>query len=602
MMLVWLLVMPEGVWDGAVLWQWLLRVIFLAVQRLNGVNQYWLLLYGVCLVMSDVNTILCVEDDELLRERLCQALSSAGYRVLLADDGLAALAILNTEIPDLILSDVTMPRMGGFALVETLAAQGGELAQVPFILLTALGDDQNPVRGRHLGVADFLVKPLDMAVMLSAVGARVKRRRRSDMALSAHGALNSRVLLLDLLESARRVVAPLTMLLLRLDAYLALSMRLTPAELDAVQQEVIARMAPFARQGMVFAWSEGCYAILMDYAPAHDRGEVLGQRMGASASATGLMLAYSCSALCIDVDWTAEGLRRLDASSLVEACALHLNFESAGNLQQNIRLGMADYQALEAARYAERHLGDAIRRDEFQLLFQPRVDLESGRIVGAEALVRWPNARIGALSPGFFVPAAERMGLAADLDRWVIRHSLAAIGQMRACDEHFVLSFNVSAQSLSGGIPAFLLDQLAQCPDDIAANLEIEVTETSMAHLTPAIETEIAALRAYGVTLAVDDFGMGYASLAYLKRLRAEVIKIDRSFVMDIAHQRIDAQIVEGLIGLGRVLGCTVVAEGVECAGQVQVLTALGCRYAQGYYFYRPLPLAELMLLLSEAN
>lgn len=231
-------------------------------------------------------------------------------------------------------------------------------------------------------------------------------------------------------------------------------------------------------------------------------------------------------------------------------------------------------------------------------MFQPRVDISSGRIVGAEALLRWPGSAIGALSPGFFVPAAERMGLAAELDRWVITHIIAAAGRLVAASPQLVLSFNLSGQSLDAGVPAFIRDSLHSLPA-LAANLEIEVTETSMAHLTPEVETAMAALRSMGTKLAVDDFGMGYASLAYLKRLRAEVIKIDRSFVTDIAHEAIDAQIVEGLIGLARAMGCIVVAEGVENAAQADALQQLGCRYAQGYHFHRPMALADLLQLLE---
>lgn len=149
-------------------------------------------------------------------------------------------------------------------------------------------------------------------------------------------------------------------------------------------------------------------------------------------------------------------------------------------------------------------------------------------------------------------------------------------------------------------MPAFLLQTL-QTQVQLAANLEVEVTETSMANLTPAVERGVAALKSLGVRLAVDDFGVGYASLSYLKRLRAEVIKIDRSFVTDLPHRGIDAQIVQGLVGLAQALGCVVVAEGVETRQQADALSELGCHSAQGYFFYRPMALPELLQLLQTA-
>jgi sensor c-di-GMP phosphodiesterase-like protein len=138
----------------------------------------------------------------------------------------------------------------------------------------------------------------------------------------------------------------------------------------------------------------------------------------------------------------------------VESCALHLNFERR-NPRRFIELGRGDYRR-QAARHAERYLGQALKSGELTLLFQPRVDLLSGRIVGAEALVRWPHADIGALSPGAFVPAAERSGLATDLDHWVIAQTLEAVTELVSLRPGFILSFNISAQSLGRGVPAFL--------------------------------------------------------------------------------------------------------------------------------------------------
>jgi EAL domain-containing protein (putative c-di-GMP-specific phosphodiesterase class I)/DNA-binding response OmpR family regulator len=545
--------------------------------------------------MTEARTVLCVEDDDTLRMLLCEELEFAGYRVLQARDGAEGLEAIRQDAPDLVVCDVSMPRMNGFALLEAVNLNDED--PVPFIMLTALGDRLNQIRGRELGVVDYLVKPVDFDLLLAAVAARIKRRRHSDTYADAGGQFLSRQLLLERLEAARRVVAPVSVLLIKIDSYLGLSIRLTQGEQQQLRAEVYGRLLQLAESGKVYSWADGCWALI-------ERGDTQGEAMPGSMQrheilVGGVMVNYTLSMLRIQVDWTSPELRRLDASALVEACALHLNFMSAGNARRFIYLGIADYQALEAARYAERNLAEAIRRGELELVFQPRVDIASRRIVGAEALLRWPGAAIGALSPGFFVPAAERMGLAAELDRWVIDHIILAAAQMVASAPDTVLSFNLSGQSLGAGVPAYLSQCLARAHPGIAANLEIEVTETSMAHLTPEVEDAIARLRAMGTKLAVDDFGMGYASLAYLKRLRAEVIKIDRSFVTDIALQEIDAQIVEGLIGLARAMGCTVVAEGVENAGQADALQALGCRFAQGYHFHHPMPLNALLRLLE---
>lgn len=545
--------------------------------------------------MADVYTILYVGDDAALRQRLGEVLPAAGYRLLAAADACAALALMAQQLPDLVLSEVAMPGMGGVELMEALAAQDGELSQLPFILLAAPAERRSPLRDRLSGAGDYLSKPIDFELLLAAIAARVRHRRRGD-SLPPPPAVPGRALLLAQVAAARSARVTQTLLLVKIDTYLALTMRLAPAEQPLLQQDMLAWLAPLAGGGPVYSWSDGCWALLLAEEAAAQAAAVLAQRRTLEA---GGGIAYTCSALCIHLDWQAPALRRFEAATLVESCALHLNFESAGNPRRFIELGPGDYRALQAARHAERYLGQALKSGELTLLFQPRVDLLGGRIVGAEALLRWPHADIGALSPGAFVPAAERSGLATDLDHWVIAQTLEAVTELVSLRPDFILSFNISAQSLGRGVPAFLNAQLQAGRLALAANLEIEVTETSMTYLTAAIEADIAALRALGLKLAVDDFGMGYASLDYLKRLHAEVIKIDRSLVTDITGRSIDARLIAGLISLGRAMGCVVVAEGVENATQAALLAELGCRFAQGYHFYRPMPLAELLSLLG---
>lgn len=545
--------------------------------------------------MADDKTILCIEDDSTLRMLISEELAFAGYRVLQAQDGLAGLQMIRQASPDLVVCDVSMPRMNGFELLE--AVNAGSEDPVPFIMLTALADRQNQIRGRELGVVDYLVKPVDFDLLLASVASRIRRRRRSDLYADEAGGFLARSVLLERLEAARRVLAPVSLLLVKIDSFLGLSVRLPPAQLQQLRQQVLGQLQTQAEAGQVYSWADGCWALLET---ADARLAAMPPRLHRHhIQVGGVTVNYTFSVLRIQINWTSPELRRLDALALVEACAVHLNFMTAGSARRFIALGDADYRALEASRFAERHLAQAMQQGELELVFQPRVDMASGRIVGAEALLRWPGSAIGALSPGFFVPAAERIGLAAELDRWVISRMLAATHRLVQCRPGIVLSFNLSGQSLDAGVPAFIADSLSGEEAGLAANLEVEVTETAMAHLTPEVDVAMSRLRKLGVKLAVDDFGMGYASLAYLKRLRAEVIKIDRSFVTDIAQQAIDAQIVEGLIGLARAMGCVVVAEGVETAEQADTLLQLGCRYAQGYYFHRPMSLADLLALLE---
>ncbi|MFC3533689.1 EAL domain-containing protein [Vogesella facilis] len=545
--------------------------------------------------MSDLQTVLCVEGDDTTRQLLCEELQFAGYRVLEADNGRSALALIRSERPELVISDMALAQLDGLALLEAVRADAG-IADTPFILLTAPGDSRQQ-RGRELAVAQLLDKPVDLDLLLAAVASCIRHARHASAAPLAGGFLH-RLQLQQRLQLEQRGRQPVRVALLKLDSYLALSMRLRPQELQQLQQALHARLQPLAEHGQVYSWSDGCWALIE--LPHLSEGDFDQLQQRYSIALGSISLNYTTSVLRLQIDWPQADQYRLDGATLLEASALHLNFASAGNPRRLLQLQAADYPALQAARYAEHNLAEAIRNGELELLFQPRVALANRRIVGAEALLRWPGATVGALSPGFFVPVAERMGLAAELDRWVISRILAAARQLVAQQADFVLSFNLSGQSLDADVPAYLYQLLQQQPD-LAANIEIEVTETSMATLNAGVEQAIANLREMGTRLAVDDFGVGYASLSYLKRLRAGVIKIDRSFVTDIARRGIDAQIVQGLVGLAQALGCSVVAEGVETAEQADCVRELGCQYAQGYHFYRPMLLAELLHGLAAA-
>ena len=155
--------------------------------------------------MSEQKTVLCVEDDNTIRMLLCEELAFAGYRVLQARDGAEGLTVIREQQPDLVVCDVSMPRMSGFELLEAVNASSED--PVPFVMLTALGDRQNQIRGRELGVVDYLVKPVDFDLLLASVASRIQRRRRSDVYAGAGSLFLTRNLLLERLESARRVVA-----------------------------------------------------------------------------------------------------------------------------------------------------------------------------------------------------------------------------------------------------------------------------------------------------------------------------------------------------------------------------------------------------------
>ncbi len=243
-------------------------------------------------------------------------------------------------------------------------------------------------------------------------------------------------------------------------------------------------------------------------------------------------------------------------------------------------------------RRLERDLRDAVKREAFQLHYQPRLALQSGAVTGAEALIRWPHRRRGMVPPMSFIPLAERSGLILTIGGWVLRaacQEAAAWGSPGAPFSAPSVSVNVSARQIADGV---LLHQVAAALEASGLapeRLELELTESMLIHIDLDALLGLSALRDIGVGLALDDFGTGYASLAMLRRLPLTVLKLDRSLVHGLPQEREDAAIVRAVVETGHALGLRVVAEGVEAAEQREFLTQIGCDEGQGYLFSRPL-------------
>jgi EAL domain-containing protein (putative c-di-GMP-specific phosphodiesterase class I) len=246
------------------------------------------------------------------------------------------------------------------------------------------------------------------------------------------------------------------------------------------------------------------------------------------------------------------------------------------------------------------HVLQAIERDEFVLYYQPKVNMRTGTVVGAEALIRWQHPERGLLAPGLFLPLIEGHPVCIALGEWVISTALAQMAQWRGQGLRLPVSVNISAMQLQAGdFVARLAELMAQFPQVPAQDLELEVLETSALEDIAQVSGVMAACQTLGVTFALDDFGTGYSSLTYLRRLPAELLKIDQSFVRDMLEDDADLAIVKGVIGLAAAFHRRVIAEGVETALHGERLLRLGCELAQGYGISRPLPARALPLWLD---
>ena len=255
----------------------------------------------------------------------------------------------------------------------------------------------------------------------------------------------------------------------------------------------------------------------------------------------------------------------------------------------------------DAARLAlAGELRRAIEVGELVVYYQPKADLETGQIVGVEALVRWEHPTRGFIPPDQFIPIAERTGLIKPLSRYVLATALRQCRDWAAAGLDLGVAVNLTIPDLLDlELPdriAALLEETGVAPE----RLELEITESTILADPTRVRTILDRLNALGLSLAIDDFGTGYSSLAYLKRLPVRTIKIDRSFVMDMLESASDAAIVRSTVELGRNLGLRVVAEGVETAAAWDLLREQGCTLAQGYLIGKPMPAEELEVLLAE--
>jgi EAL domain-containing protein (putative c-di-GMP-specific phosphodiesterase class I) len=253
--------------------------------------------------------------------------------------------------------------------------------------------------------------------------------------------------------------------------------------------------------------------------------------------------------------------------------------------------------------WLESQLHKAIVRSQFELVYQPLFDLKSGRIVCMEALARWPHAKVGLIPPSEFIPVAESTGLIHKLGIWVLRRAIRDLKKWhRKGYEDLRVAVNLSAVQLrETSLSENILKSCVKAGVD-PAFVELEITESAMVENFDKTKPAMQLLSEAGIRLTLDDFGMGFSSLGYLKTLPVDAIKIDRSFIEDILPSEQDQTILNGIISLAKGLHLNVTAEGVETDMQKQILNKLGCDEVQGTLYCEPVAAQQALSLLENYN
>ena len=395
------------------------------------------------------------------------------------------------------------------------------------------------------------------------------------------------------------------LMLIDLDNFKTLNDTLGHAVGDQLLIEAAARLKTSVREGDTVARLGGdeFVVILEDL----DEGDHAAVQTESVAHKILMQLGRSYQ-LNVALEAEGPGLRSHHCTSSIGISLFHGNAVGADELMK--RADTAMYQAKAAGRNTLRFFDPAmqdtvkaraamevdLRKAVFEaqlvLYYQAQVD-SSNRVIGAEALVRWQHPQRGLVSPGEFIPLAEETGLILPLGHWVLHQACTqlAVWASEPDKAHLTLAVNVSARQFS--LPTLVEEVLALIEHTGAPphKLKLELTESLLLENTEDIIAKMIALKAKGVGFSMDDFGTGYSSLSYLKRLPLDQLKIDQSFVQDIISDSNDAAIARTIVALGQSLGLSVIAEGVETAGQRDFLESSGCHAYQGYFFSRPLPL-----------
>ncbi|MDO8287287.1 MAG: EAL domain-containing protein [Rhodoferax sp.] len=411
--------------------------------------------------------------------------------------------------------------------------------------------------------------------------------------------LPNRVLLADRLQQAilqsQRRDQSLAVLYLDLDGFKAVNDEQGHGVGDELLIALAQRMKAALRDGDTLARIGGdeFVAVLADLQQARDCEAVINRLLQAAAEP--VVLGDTVLQVSASIGVTQYPQDASDADQLMRHADQAMYIAKLGGKNRCHHFDVAQDTAVKTRHEDLEHIRMALDQGEFVLYYQPKVNMKSGDVIGAEALIRWRHPERGLLPPAAFLPVIENHPISVEVGEWVIDTALSQMDTWIAQGLRFPVSVNIGVRQLQqGDFVSRLTTLLLAHPNVPPLSLELEVLETSAMEDIGHVSAVMQACRALGVGFALDDFGTGYSSLTYLKHLPAELLKIDQSFVRDMLDDPDDLAIVESVIGLAAAFRRNVIAEGVETAPHGDLLLTLGCELAQGYGIARPMPGADI--------
>ncbi len=553
---------------------------------------------------ADLN-ILIVEDnpgDIVLIKNLLSDIGEKRFNLLIAHRISDALKMQKITRSDLILLDLGLPDESGLNTLRTLLT---EIPDLPVVVLSGLHDEGLAMEALSIGAQDFLVKGSINGLLLTrSIFYAIKRKELEDQLthIALHDALtglpNRQNFFMQLgrsIENAKKSDTLLGLLLFDMNDFKAVNDSMGHQSGDELLVQVAKRLREAVPANNLLARLGGdeFAAILGGVKTRDDLKEeirkiirLLSGPYPIEQYLIDLPMSLGVSVYPEDGDTPQILLKKADR-------AMDL---AKKDLQEQVVYYTQEMEHEERSRKLFREtIHRAILKDEVELFYQPKVNLRTGHVYGAEALVRWRSPDKGLLLPGEFLPWIQGTEVLNILGDWTIRKALWQMDQWRQQGLHLPVSVNIDVGHLKkASFFRELKESLDSCPHVPTGFLEIEILETTAMEEFLQIQGVLRKIHALGVRLSLDDFGTGYSSLSYLKNLPVDTLKIDQSFVIGLTKSLEDLAIVRSITSLARIFNRNIVAEGMEDWTLAPVLLELGCEQAQGYGIAKPMPAADL--------
>jgi diguanylate cyclase (GGDEF)-like protein len=554
--------------------------------------------------------LLLVEDDATyanLVEAMLESVPALRFRAVHRASARAAIERLALEHFDAVILDLGLPDTRGLEALTWLVSADPD---VPIVILTGADDEMLALQAVKSGAQDYflkghvtpetLVRGLRYAIERKQSELQMKRLAYYD---TLTGLPNRRLLIEHLNAALRRAArneSVVGVLFVDIDRFKHINDTLGHDAGDRVLQTLADRMARSLRAAdMLGRLSGDEFVAIVEAKRREELSVVAGHLISglrAPLTVAGVDVVVTAS---IGVSaFPADGANASELLRFADRAMYRAKAEGRDAYRFHSRRRPSDASPTLAV---ASELRRAVERDELLLLFQPLVDLRTGRIDGLEALVRWQHPERGLLTPADFIPVAEESGLILAVDAWVLHTAMLEAGR-RSHMRSLKLAINMSRRHFDQ--PGLLdeLRKLATATGCDPRHLELELTESGIMHDRRRVLRHLKGLRRLGIRVAIDDFGTGYSCLDLMKRYPLNALKIDRSFVRNCATDRTNGALVAAIVQMGHALGMEVIAEGVETQAQLAYLREHHCDRAQGLLFSRPLSAVELPALLDASH